>query len=145
MDDQTTTEDVEAFRLRARQWLAEIMPLLPEGRNNAQLVAEDEMGERARHLQGLLFEGGFAGLCFPTEYGGRGLTRTHQKVFTEESPPYQMPTLFNVPTLSIWPPPCSTSAPRSRSADISRPSSAARSCGCSSCPSPAAVPTWPAW
>ena len=101
MDDQTTAEDIDSFRLLARQWLAEVMPLLPEGRNNAQLAAEDEMGERARRLQGLLFEGGFAGICFPTEYGGRGLTRAHQRAFTEESLPYQMPTLFNVPTLSI--------------------------------------------
>jgi alkylation response protein AidB-like acyl-CoA dehydrogenase len=101
VDDQTTAEVIDSFRLRARQWLAEVMPLLPEGRNNAQLTAEDEMGERARHLQGLLFEGGFAGICFPIEYGGRGLSRAHQRAFTEESLPYQMPTLFNVPTLSI--------------------------------------------
>jgi len=29
------------------------------------------------------------------------LTRAHQEAFTEESVPYQMPVLFNVPTLSI--------------------------------------------
>jgi alkylation response protein AidB-like acyl-CoA dehydrogenase len=97
-------EDVETFRLRARRWLAEAMPLLPEGRNNHQLAAEDEMAERARRLQGILFEGGFAGLCYPVEYGGQGLTRAHQTAFTEESLPYQMPTTFNVPTLSILAP-----------------------------------------
>ena len=42
------------------------------------------------------------------------------------------------------PPPSSTSAPTSRSSATSRRSSGARSCGCSSCPSRAAAPTWPA-
>ncbi len=58
-------EDVEAFRLRAREWLAEHMPRLAPGTNNAQLMREDELGTRARELQGMLFEGGFAGICFP--------------------------------------------------------------------------------
>jgi alkylation response protein AidB-like acyl-CoA dehydrogenase len=102
--DGTETEDVESFRLRARQWLADVMPRLPEGRNNFHLAQEDEMGERARRLQGMLFAGGFAGLCFPVEYGGQGLTRAHQQVFTRETLPYQMPTVFNVPTLSILAP-----------------------------------------
>jgi alkylation response protein AidB-like acyl-CoA dehydrogenase len=99
--DPTVTEDVEAFRLRARRWLAESMPRLPEGTENRYLQQEDEMGERARHLQRTLFDGGFAGICFPAEYGGLGLTRAHQRAFTQESLGYQMPTLFNVPTLSI--------------------------------------------
>ena len=38
------------------------------------------------------------------EYGGQGLTRAHQQAFTQESLRYQMPTLFNVPTLSILAP-----------------------------------------
>ncbi|MHB1518767.1 MAG: acyl-CoA dehydrogenase family protein [Acidimicrobiales bacterium] len=96
-----TMEDVESFRLRARSWLADAMPLLPEGLNNHQLSRQDEMGERARHLQRILSEGGFAGICFPREYGGQGLSRAHQRAFNQESLPYQMPTLFNVPTFSI--------------------------------------------
>lgn len=97
-------EDVDAFRRRARQWLADTMPRLPEGVENFQLVQEDEMGERARRLQRTLFDGGFAGICYPVEYGGQGLTRPHQQAFTQESYGYQMPTLFNVPTLSILAP-----------------------------------------
>lgn len=97
-------EDVDTFRLRARAWLAEAMPRLPEGMENYHLVQEDEMGERARRLQRTLFDGGFAGLCYPVEYGGHGLTRAHQQAFTQESIGYQMPTLFNVPTLSILAP-----------------------------------------
>ena len=97
-------EDIESFRLRARQWLARSMPRLPEGTDNQSLLQHDEDGLRSRELQRRLFEAGFAGLCFPTEYGGQGLTRAHQQIFTEESVPYQMPVLFNVPTLSILAP-----------------------------------------
>jgi alkylation response protein AidB-like acyl-CoA dehydrogenase len=97
-------EDVESFRQRARAWLAESMPLLPEGYTNHHLSREDETGERARRLQRTLFDGGFAGICFPVAYGGLGLSRVHQRAFTRESLPYQMPTVLNVPTLTILAP-----------------------------------------
>jgi len=101
---ETASEDVETFRERARAWLADHMPRLPEGRTNWQFSMADESGERARELQRLLFDGGFAGLCFPSQYGGQGLTRAHQRVFTQESLNYEMPVLFNIPTLSILAP-----------------------------------------
>jgi alkylation response protein AidB-like acyl-CoA dehydrogenase len=97
-------EDVEAFRLRARAWLADHLPRLPEGVENHQIMVADESGQRARRLQRTLFEGGYAGLCFPVEYGGQGLSRAHQQAFTQESAPYEMPVVFNVPTLSILAP-----------------------------------------
>jgi alkylation response protein AidB-like acyl-CoA dehydrogenase len=97
-------EELEAYRLRARTWLAETMPRLPEGKDNWQLAQEDEMAVRARELQRLLFDGGYAGICYPKEYGGQGLTRAHQRAFTQESMGYQMPTTFNVPTLTILAP-----------------------------------------
>jgi alkylation response protein AidB-like acyl-CoA dehydrogenase len=96
-------EDLEVFRLRAREWLAENMPRL-QGQENRQLMWEDELGTRARELQRILFDGGFAGLCFPKAYGGQGLSRVYQTVFTQESMPYEMPVLFNIPTLSILAP-----------------------------------------
>jgi alkylation response protein AidB-like acyl-CoA dehydrogenase len=99
--EATTEEDVESFRLRARAWLAEHMPRLPDGVGNAQLARDDETGAWAKGLQRRLFDGGFAGLCFPTRYGGQGMTRAHQRAFTQESLPYQMPTVLNIPTFSI--------------------------------------------
>jgi len=94
-------EDLESFRLRAREWLRQHMPALPARTNNAQFSRDDETGEWAKGLQRTLFEGGFAGLCFPRQYGGQGLSRAHQRAFTIESLPYQMPTVLNVPTFSI--------------------------------------------
>ena len=91
-------EPVEAFRLRARAWLADNMPASREG-----LARRGETGrwQEERELQARLWEGGFAGICFPAEYGGLGLTPAHQRAFTEESHPYDMPYAFNVPTLGI--------------------------------------------
>jgi alkylation response protein AidB-like acyl-CoA dehydrogenase len=101
-DTTDTEEDVESFRLRARAWLAEHMPPVPE--TTGPWLPEDDDGVRARELQRILFDGGFAGLCFPKEYGGQGLSRAHQDAFTQESAPYEMPIAFNVPTLTILAP-----------------------------------------
>ena len=95
-------ESLEAFRQRSRDWLAGNMRRLPPDAEpwNAMRVDEGD-AERAKELQRKLFEAGFAGLCFPKEYGGQGLPREYQKAFTEESRPYEMPLLFNTPTLTI--------------------------------------------
>jgi alkylation response protein AidB-like acyl-CoA dehydrogenase len=47
--------------------------------------------ERCRELQRRLFDGGFAGICVPEEYGGRGLTPAHQFAFNRELRGYDYP------------------------------------------------------
>jgi alkylation response protein AidB-like acyl-CoA dehydrogenase len=92
-------EPVEEFRERARVWLAENMgPFVGMSKGNYQ---EPGRREHERMLQRRLWDGGFAGICFPAEYGGLGLTVEHQRAFTEESMPYDMPFSLNVPTLGI--------------------------------------------
>ena len=99
------TEDVESFRLRAREWIAANLPRLPEQASapdsEGRGVVDDAAWLRAREIQRLLFDGGFAGICYPREYGGQGLTPAHQRAFTEETAGYEMPLLLNVPTFSI--------------------------------------------
>jgi alkylation response protein AidB-like acyl-CoA dehydrogenase len=100
-------EDVESFRLRARAWLAENMPRLAPGETDSlEAMAErgDEIWPRARELQRLLFDGGFAGICYPREYGGLGLTPAHQRAFNSECAGYEMPLILNTPTFSICAP-----------------------------------------
>jgi alkylation response protein AidB-like acyl-CoA dehydrogenase len=98
-------EDVESFRLRAREWIAANLPPLPEANDTpgggGREHVDDTAWLRVRELQRLLFDAGFAGLCYPREYGGQGLTPAHQRAFTEETTGYEMPLLLNVPTLSI--------------------------------------------
>ena len=47
--------------------------------------------DRCRELQRRLFDGGFAGICVPTEYGGQGLTPAHQSAFNRELRGYDYP------------------------------------------------------
>ena len=54
-----------------------------------------------RQSSGQLWDGGFAGLCYPVEYGGKGLPPSFQLAFNEESRGYELPWLFNTPTLTI--------------------------------------------
>ena len=95
-DATTPTEDVEAFRLRARAWLADHLPPAVDDETE-----ESRAWDRQRELQRILWAGGFAGICFPREYGGLGLPPEYQQAFTEESLPYEMPLRYSVPTLSI--------------------------------------------
>jgi len=100
-------EDVESFRLRAKEWIAANLPRLPE-RDGADGLPYRDLDEaawlRQRELQRLLYDGGFAGICFPREYGGLGLTPEHQKAFTAETAGYEMPLMLNIPTFSICAP-----------------------------------------
>ncbi len=53
---------------------------------------------QARELQKKYYEAGFAGICFPTEYGGQGLSPAHQRAFNEEVVGYQFPSILQIPT-----------------------------------------------
>ena len=95
------TESVDAFRGRAREWLAANMPRLDPDRPPNAARDDEDAWQRARELQKLLYEGGFAGICFPREYGGLGLDVAYRQAFTAESIPYEMPVILNVPTFTI--------------------------------------------
>ncbi len=101
-------ESVESFRQRARAWIAGNLTPLPEV---TEAGAEDGPGRRdeagwlhARRLQARLHAGGFAGICYPGEYGGLGLTPAHQRAFNEEVAGYETPALLNTPTFTICAP-----------------------------------------
>ena len=96
-----TSESVEEFRSRARAWLAANMPRLDPAK--AALLERDQppAWKRARELQKLLYDGGFAGICFPREYGGLGLSYEYKKAFDAESLSYETPLLLNVPSFGI--------------------------------------------
>lgn len=48
-----------------------------------------------------LYDGGFAGICFPREYGGLGLGYEYKKAFDAEAQGYETPLLLNVPSFAI--------------------------------------------
>jgi alkylation response protein AidB-like acyl-CoA dehydrogenase len=102
--DTEPIEDVEAFRQRARSWIAaHLGPAVPEHLvGNATDVAEDELARvtHDRAVQRTLFDGGFAGICVPREYGGQGLSPAHQRAFNEEILGYEHPSRLQIPTMT---------------------------------------------
>src|SRR5262245_26481171 len=84
------TIDVEQFREQARAWIRANLEPRPStterpGGRGRQGVAT------ARTLQRRLFDGGYAGISYPAEYGGRGLTGAHERAFREEAADYVTP------------------------------------------------------
>ncbi|MBW8825779.1 MAG: acyl-CoA dehydrogenase family protein [Acidobacteria bacterium] len=69
MTGTTDIESVETFRARSKAWIEANLPLL------------SEPWVETRELQRLLFDNGYAGISYPKEYGGAGLTIEHQKAF----------------------------------------------------------------
>ncbi len=86
--DLELTADQEAFRAEARTWLRDHLPTEerpPEGQ---------EMREFDLAWQRTLYEGGWAGINWPVEYGGRGLSDIQQMIWYEEfassDPPFTL-------------------------------------------------------
>lgn len=77
MDLDFNTEQVE-FRDRVRTWLVENKPTEPRPRNNREIRDYDLAWQRAQ------WDGGWAGIAWPTEYGGGGLTLLQQLIWYEE-------------------------------------------------------------
>jgi alkylation response protein AidB-like acyl-CoA dehydrogenase len=102
----TEIESVEAFRLRAREFIsANLQPLDPDAshsplRNIGSDDAERLSFERDREIQRLLHENRLAGICFPTEYGGLGYPAEYQKAFNAEIAGWEYPARLQAPTFS---------------------------------------------
>jgi alkylation response protein AidB-like acyl-CoA dehydrogenase len=101
-----TNMDLEQFRQEAREWIAVNLPRRSAGRLPRVARTETmtpEQIDRAKTLQRKLFDGGFAGISFPTEYGGRGLTGEHERVFREEAAEYVLPDFGGAGFVTIGP------------------------------------------
>jgi alkylation response protein AidB-like acyl-CoA dehydrogenase len=77
--DLTESPAEQAFREELRTWLAAHLPAPFEGDAHAA-----EYLEYVKAWQRTLAEGGWLGLTWPKEYGGRGLSPIEQAIFLEE-------------------------------------------------------------
>ena len=98
-------EDLESFRERARAFIrSNLRQVTPEELRWSYARGDDELElaviKRDREIQRMLFDAGLAGICFPREYGGQGLTPEHQKIMNEELVGYEYPTRLQVPNFS---------------------------------------------
>src|SRR5271154_2350161 len=95
-------EDLGTFQARAKEWVAgNLEPL--DGADPYLGHATDDADQvvRAKAIQRKLFDAGFAGLCYPVEYGGRGVPAGYQEGVMDVSYGYELPRLFNTPTFTI--------------------------------------------
>jgi alkylation response protein AidB-like acyl-CoA dehydrogenase len=85
-----------AFRSEARSWLAgHAEPR--RGRSRPAVIADADPNVEARHIkeakawQRTCFDGGWAGITWPPEHGGRGGTAGEQIIFDQEQARFDVP------------------------------------------------------
>ena len=105
MDDfvyaETDSAELAEYREQVETWMSENMPRRDHVNPWHPTHDDDDQSTRNRELQRRLFDGGYAAVCYPKEYGGQSLTVAHQRIIDEVSMDFDMPILFSVPTLSI--------------------------------------------
>ena len=92
--DLTLSQAEEAFRDEFRAWLADNKP-------GSEPSGEEAAFDFRRDWQRQLHEAGWAGLSWPTEYGGRGASLIEQAIFNEEMARAQAPQVANVLGLAM--------------------------------------------
>jgi alkylation response protein AidB-like acyl-CoA dehydrogenase len=106
MDFDFTPQE-EAFRNELRSWLSENIPrYLPDGPQRAD---PEKRWERAVRWHKGLHGGGWVGIYWPREYGGRGASLIEQYIFEEEMNRVEVPGSINPvgilvtgPTIMHW-------------------------------------------
>ncbi|MDH4148372.1 MAG: acyl-CoA dehydrogenase family protein [Acidimicrobiia bacterium] len=91
-----STISVEEFRREARTWMEGNLERRAPGQRVVRPFGGGETVEGLvvqRAEQRKLFDAGFAGITYPTEYGGRGLTPKHERAFNEEARDFVLPDL----------------------------------------------------
>jgi alkylation response protein AidB-like acyl-CoA dehydrogenase len=88
-------DDIDAYRRHARAWLEDNLERRVDSPDQANLFeaverSADELAAQ-RALQRRIFEAGYAGISWPREYGGQGLSREHEIAFQEEAEDFVLP------------------------------------------------------
>ena len=88
MDFNDSAEEA-AFRSEARTWLADHAPAHEIAAGSK--LTDVEEADRGRAWMRELYTGGWSGLTFPRELGGRGLSGGEAVIFAEEEGRYNLP------------------------------------------------------
>ena len=84
--------DIETYRIAARAWLQSVAPTF--GRDaRAGLSVEDDLA-LGRRYQRTKFDAGYAGINWPKEVGGQGLTHIEKVAFDTEEMAFGMPNAY---------------------------------------------------
>lgn len=93
MSDRPAPPDVEAFRTTAAAWLAEHATTAPV---DYGAICPPHLVDAAVAWHRRLHAAGFAGIHWPVEHGGRGLTAEHTAVWQLECARAGVPAAFNM-------------------------------------------------
>jgi alkylation response protein AidB-like acyl-CoA dehydrogenase len=106
--DFNYTAEQEAYRMEVRKWLEANQPP-PLTSEERERISEDLLWERNKKWHKRLYDGGWIGLSWPREYGGRGATFVDQLIFQQELARLNLPIGINVlgiimtgPALMQW-------------------------------------------
>lgn len=98
--DLNLTPEEQQFRDELRSWLQQNVPPPWDGKVDVE-EENREYFEFLRGWQRRVFDGGWAGISWPKEYGGRGVSVIQQAIFHEEWARANAPTLINALGLSL--------------------------------------------
>ena len=84
---------VDELREEAARWLGEHRAEAPR---DYGAILPPELADEGRRWQRALFDAGFAGIHWPVEHGGRGLSPEHNAAWITEC------ALAQVPPFSTW-------------------------------------------
>ena len=84
---------VEEFRAEAAAWLAANKGVAPR---DYGAILPPELADDGRKWQARLFEAGFAGIHWPADHGGRGLSPEHNAAWITECALAQVPPFLNM-------------------------------------------------
>lgn len=98
MDLKLTAEEMR-FRDELRAWLQANVP--PPWTGTTHEEGKGPYFEFLRNWQKKVFEGGWTGLSWPKEFGGRGARLIEQSIFQEEWARAEAPPLINVLGMSL--------------------------------------------
>lgn len=99
--DFTFTPEQETFRHELRSWLASHVPPDSERLRHLQPQASPADLRFLKDWQKTVYKGGWAGISWPKEYGGRGASLVERMIFDEEMAAHKAPGLMNVLGLEI--------------------------------------------
>lgn len=99
--DFSFTPEQEAFRQELRSWLATNVPSDAQTLRHLQPQASQEDLAFLKSWQRTVHEGGWTGISWPKEYGGRGASLVERMIFDQEMAAAKAPALLNVLGLEI--------------------------------------------
>lgn len=99
--DFSFTPEQETFRQELRSWLAVNVPPAARTLRHFQPQASPEDLAFLKAWQRTVHEGGWTGISWPQEYGGRGASLVERMIFDQEMAAAKAPALLNVLGLEI--------------------------------------------